>query len=1068
LRCDACQSDNPSTAKFCSECGARLPRLCPECQFPNAASAKFCNECGSALSESPASLPVAPPEITGAPIATPPTAPAIDGERRTVTVLFADMAGFTAMSERLDPEIVTEVINDCLRRAVAVVDQHGGSINKLTGDGLLALFGAPLAHEDDPTRALRAALEMQRELETAAIELEQRRGVHPRLRVGVNTGLVVAGIVGGAERSEYTVMGDVVNVAARIMACAEPGSVLVGDATRRLVEGRFQFRTLSPLAVKGKSEPLTVFELVSELAEPMAGLSGWQAPLIGRDEDLAQLEACYERARRGRPQVVSIVGEAGMGKTRLAAELVKLLAERAGQADGAVESPTIWRFTCRQEHRRSHELTCQVLRTALDLGLDDPSEVVRDRLESRASDLNTELAALETVVQLITVKAGGASTLDRLVVDPEQAKRRLFLLVQQLLARTMQHRPMVIVIDDANWIDEESREMLRFLIERVESLPLQIVFIERYGSGIMGAFHGRVATSSILLLPLSDDESERLLRAWLGRSFDVLPDDLRARILSRAGGNPLYLEALARSLIETDALRQEGGFWRLARQTAEVQVPDTIEGVIRARIDDLSVEERRLLQEAAVLGQSFGRDLLETYATAFQALGAVVGRLIAADLLIEDDKTVRFRHNLVRDVAYESLLLRAREELHSRAAESIQKLYADRLTDFVPALAEHYDRAGDSDRALPYLRAAADGATAMFAHAEAARLHGKVLELLRRRSADPLEQAAVCQLIAPAEAAHGNFDAALEHWRWAADEYQRSNETRTLADVRRAMGVAYFARGNLSEARESFGEALRLLDDLPHGPQHAELYQELARLAFHLGDSAGAADWARRALEITESVGAMRAACEAECTLGVALARQGDLLAGIETVEASLDKALDRNLPAVAGRAYINLAVLYSATDPNRASEVGARGLEMARRVGDAVCASWLHATLASSYHACSGDYDGALEHAERSIALDRQLGLRSHLPVPLIVLAQVQQCHGDMERAERNYLEALGLARELDDPQILFPCYDGLATLYLEQGDQHRAGEYMTLSQEVCVRAGISSDDMFATPFLY
>jgi adenylate cyclase len=982
--------------------------------------------------------------------------------------LFADMAGFTAMSERLDPEIVTEVINDCLRRAVAVVDQHGGSVNKLTGDGLLALFGAPMAHEDDPARALRAALEVQHELETVAIELEQRRGVHPRLRIGVNTGLVVAGIVGGAERSEYTVMGDVVNVAARIMACAEPGSVLVGDATRRLVEGRFTFRSLPPVEVKGKADPLTVFELVSELAEPMAGLSGWQAPLIARDEELAQLEACYERASRGRPQVVSIVGEAGMGKTRLAAELVKLIDERAGRADDPDEMPIIWRFICRQEHRRGHELTGQLLRAALGLAKDDSGEVVRERLESRAAELNTDRAGLEPVVQLITANTGGATRLDRLVVEPEQAKRRLFWLVQQLLASTMQRGPLVIVIDDVNWIDEESREMLRFLTERVESLPLQIVFIERYGSQTIGAFHGRVATSSILLLPLSEDESERLLRAWLGRSFDVLPDDLRARILTRAGGNPLYLEALARSLIETDALRQEGGFWRLARQATEVQVPDTIEGVIRARIDDLPTEERRLLQEAAVLGQSFERELLNTYASSYQTLDALVGRLIDADLLVEDGDVVRFRHNLVRDVAYESLLLRTREELHRRAAEAIQKLYADRLPDFVSALAEHYDLAGDTDRALPYLRDAADRATAMFAHAEAARLHGKVLELLRRRDADPLEQAAECQLLAQTEAAHGNFDAALEHWRWAADEYQQRNETRTLADVRRAMGVALFARGDLREARESFRDALRLLEDLPDGPQHAELYQELARLAFHLGDSAGAADWARRALEITENVGATRAACEAECTLGVALARQGDLSAGIETVESALDKALERNLPAVAGRAYINLAVLYSATDPTRASEVGDRGLEMARRVGDAVCASWLHATLASSYHACSGDYDGAVEHAERSIALDRQLGLRSHLPVPLIVLAQVQQCHGDMERAERNYLEALDLARELDDPQILFPCYDGLATLYLEQGDQQRAGDYMMLSQDVCARAGISPDDMFATPFLY
>jgi len=978
------------------------------------------------------------------------------------------MAGFTAMSERMDPEIVTEIINGCLGRAVAVIDQHGGSVNKLTGDGLLALFGAPNAHEDDPSRALRASLEVQRELEILAGELEQRRDVHPRLRIGVNTGLVVAGIVGGVERSEYTVMGDVVNVAARLMAAAEPGRILVGESTQRLTQGLFEFRSLPPVEVKGKTEPLIACELTAELSEPSGRRTDWHAPLIGRDEELAQLQACFQRGVRSRPQVVSVIGEAGLGKTRLSTEFLRELAEQEPPLDHEAASPTIWHFACRQEHRQSHELTCQLLRAALGLAPDAHSELVRSRLESVAADLNTDIARLEPLVQLISANPTGAARWDRLYVAPEQGKQRLFLLVQQLIALQTARGPLVIVIDDVNWMDEESREMLRFMVERIENLPLLMVFIQRPGSEILGASQGRVAVSSILLLPLSEQESEELLRDFFGRSYDVLPDDLRRRILTRAGGNPLYLEALARSLVETDALRQEGGFWRLARHAADVQVPETIEGVIRSRIDDLPSDQRRLLQEATVLGQSFELRLLSAYASAARNLDEVLSALVRADLLIEDGETIRFRHNLVRDVAYESLLMRSREELHRHAAETIQQLYKDRLAEFVPMLAEHYDRAADFDRALPYLRESADRATAMFAHAEAARLHGKVLESLRRIGADPLDQAAVCELLAPAEAAHGNFDGALEHWRWAADVYEKHGEARTLADVRRAMGVALFARGELSTARESFDVALRLLQDLPNGPQHAELYQELARLAFHLGDAAGAAEWARRAHEITESVGAMRAACDAECTLGLALARQGDLTAGIAAVEAALDKALTLNLPAVAGRAYINLAVLYSATDPSRASEVGDRGLEMARRVGDAVCASWLHATLASSYHACSGDYEGAVEHAERSITLDRQLGLRSHLPVPMIVLAQVQQCHGNANGAERTYLEALDLARELDDPQILFPCYDGLATLYLEQGDEQRAGEFMTRSQDLCARAGISPDDMFVTPFLY
>ncbi|HEX3244115.1 MAG TPA: adenylate/guanylate cyclase domain-containing protein [Chloroflexota bacterium] len=1067
MRCEACHSENPETAKFCHECGGRLPRLCQSCHAPNPATAKFCGECGAQLGDTANPPPPTPAPAPTAAITEVPLVPPIEGERRTVTVLFADMAGFTAMSERLDPEIVTEIINDCLGRAVAAVDRCGGSVNKLTGDGLLALFGAPVAHEDDPARALRASLAVQRELDQLGDELEQRRGVRPRLRIGINTGLVVAGVVGGLERSEYTVMGDAVNVAARLMAAAVPGGVLVGESTQRLTQAMFEFRALQTLEVKGKSEPLVVFELVAEIDRPTTVTASDHAPIIGRDDELDQLQACLRRSLRGRSEMVTIVGEAGMGKTRLVSELLNRVRTQDIPAAGETSAATIWHLACRQDHRQSNDLICQLVREALGLEHDESPELVQTLMESLAADLGMDLERLEPLAQLTHANRGGQIQWDRLYVDPEQARRQLFLLAQQLVSHEAKKHPLILAIDDVNWIDGESLQMLRFLIEHVEALPLLLILVQRPGFESISTSRGRISTSSLLLLPLSDTESEELLRAFFGQSYDVFPDELRQRILSRAGGNPLYLEALARTLMETDALRQEGEFWRLAHQAAEIRVPETIEGVIRARIDELAPGEKRLLQEAAVLGQTFERALLTRY-TSSGPLDELLDRLATADLLIEDAGTIRFRHNLVRDVAYESLLMRSREELHRLAAEAIQRLYPDRVAEFAAALAEHYDRAGDSVRALPFLRQSADRATAMYAHTEAARLHTKILDLLKQRDADDLEQAAVCEQLAPAEAAHGNFDAALEHWGWAAEVYEREGQKRNLADVRRAMGVALLARGDLSGARHCFEIALAALEYLPDGPQHAELYQELARLTFHLGDASGAADWARRALDISEGVGAMRAACEAECTLGLALARQGDLEAAIVAVEEALQKAIAHDLPAASGRAYINLAVLYSATDPARASEIGGRGLEMARRVGDAVCSSWLHATLASSYHACAGDYQGAVEHAHRSITLDRQYGLRSHLPVPLIVLAQVMQCHGEMDGAERNYLEALELGNELNDPQILFPCYDGLATLYLELGDDERARDYMARGQDVCSRSGISPDEMFVTPFLY
>jgi tetratricopeptide (TPR) repeat protein len=532
----------------------------------------------------------------------------------------------------------------------------------------------------------------------------------------------------------------------------------------------------------------------------------------------------------------------------------------------------------------------------------------------------------------------------------------------------------------------------------------------------------------------------------VGAELDASQRDL---VLARAEGNPFFIEELARYLRE----RGRAG-----------EVPETVHDLLTARIDRLPESLKRTLQVAAVLGREFRLSLLEAVAGDTDVEGHLTD-LVRHELLRQKDvlpePTYSFSHLLVQEVAYHGLLVKARTELHGRAGEALERLYADRLDDVVDGLAEHYARSGQRSKAVRYLTLSGDRAASLFAYVEAERAYSRALELGDTGSQ---ARAALLEKIGDVLFAHGALKDALAQWEGAL---AIAAGRRQHADLHRKMGGASWAAGRTEEALGHLEAGLAALGDDTENLESARLHHELARVHFRLGQHTRATEWAQRALDLGRRLGAPEVVSHASNTLGVAMARDGDLEGGAAAVEKSLETALAHGLHAAACRAYTNLAVMYTTLDPARSERCCHDGLGLAEKIGDRLQQAWLYCVLAGGHCTLAGDYDEGVRAAEAAVDLDERLGQDNHLPIPLIILAQVHQCRGDHERSAVYYRRALEIAEAVREPQLLVPCYEGLATLAIERDDAVEAEEWLAKSQEVQRTTGWTSDTFLVLPFL-
>ena len=1035
--------------------------ICASCRHANRDGARFCDQCGQRLDAKPVAVPpgaaVAAPDLSGRLAGYTPrhlaekiltSRAAIEGERKTVTVLFADCVGFTDLSTRLDPEALHDVMDGWFQRVLDAVHRYEGTVNQFTGDGVMALFGAPVAHEDHALRAAAAALAIRDATRAYGDSLRRERGLVFAMRLGLNTGQVVVGRIGDDLRMDYTAQGETVNLAARLQAVAQPGSVLASALTRELVAGHFDTEPAGPFALKGFAAPVPAFVVCSRRrrARFQVTVERGLSPLAGRERELACLTEAFDRARAGQAQAVSLVGDAGSGKSRLAWEL-----RGAVEAGGAA---CLYAQCAPHADALPYAVVGQLLRASLGIedGESEPVQLAKVDAGARALDA-AEAWALPYLKHLLALPA---PELDADGLDPAQRRNRLTEAVRAFALAGPARRAVLITVEDLQWIDRQSEELIAAIVQALPGRCVMVLATHRPGHA--PAWQGSALHRRLEVGPLAPAQTLALAGALLA---DWPHAGAAAEAVAlRAGGNPLFVEELVRYL----RTRPAAAVLRLD------EVPATIEGLLTARIDRLPEGVKRTLQLASVLGAEFALPVLEDIAPPDGGARAAVAELVRLQLLREQEAGHRyaFAHLLVRQVAYDELLRKARAELHARAAAALERRYAGRTDEVLRDLAEHFAGSGQRDRALHYLVRAGDRAAGLYAYAEAAGYYRRALDL-----AEPLPQggavrAEILDRLGEAAFAHGELDAAREHWRACLVLLEPDGERRRVADLHRRIACAAWAAGDRDGALRHLESGRAALGTDADSLEAARLDQEQARIHLRLGEAGRALEFAARARALGERLDAPDVVADALNAAGVALARSGDLDRGAELVERSLEIALDRGLGSVACRAYSNLAAMVGPLDRERAQSCAHDGLALAQRIGDRLQQSWLHCALASGHCGIGDDYDAGVRAAQAAIDLDRALGHKGHLPVPLIVLAQVHQCRGDAVASERSYREALGLSEAIGEPQLLVPCYDGLATLAMERGDDDEAEAWLARCRALQQATGWSDASFLVLPFLY
>jgi adenylate cyclase len=905
VACAACGYENPEGARFCARCGTPLGRTCPSCGAPLPSDAAFCTSCGTKVD-------IAEPTTT-----TP--APPAAGERRVVTVLFADLVGFTTLAEHLDPEELRTLMTETLSELTEEVERREGWVEKFIGDAIVAVYGAPVAHEDDPQRAVETALSM--------LEVVHRRSEATpsplALRIGINSGLVVAGAVG--DGTQTGVMGDAVNVAARLQQGAGIGEVLLSASTWRRVRALFEAESAGGLEVKGRGQPVEAYRLLGR----GSGGPRHRVPFVGRREELALLDLLWSSAVKGNTHVVSVVGEPGVGKSRLLEEL---------RPSG---DPLDIRIACGGE--RAFGPFVELVEWML--GGDPPKDA--DEFCTRAESLGVEREHALLVGSFLGF--GGAPPVVRMA--DEQRGRQVFNGFWQFLVAVCSRRPGFIALDDVHWADESSRDLLDFLLERLAGIPLMLVLCYRPGFERVERAELRASHTLVRLEALTPDESIELTREFLG--VQELPDDLERLVAERAEGNPFFIEELLQALQELGSLAVVDGSVVLAK--VDVDIPDTVQGTVLARVDRLDSSARSVLQHAAVLGRSFSAGLLEAVAGNGDVHAALAALERAQLVVMKAPGEWSFKHALIQEVTYETLLLRQRRDLHRAAAQALEQRAGDD-PGLLEELAEHYALADSPEQARRYAMAAGDLAAERSGYVDAVRRYETALRVWGE--GDEEGRLELMLKLGRAAMIAGDLATARTVLIEAADGWRGRGETQKAGGVLAVLGRAYWQSGEGERATEIIEEAIALLGDVA-SPELVQAYNWASAGHMLSGRYAEGHEFAERGLALTEELDLPGQRSHLLNTLGVCEVNVGDP-SGIARIEEALRLALESGEPEAVGRAYVNLTDTYVKMGRFREAVAIAEEGRVEARKGGAPAMEWFIAGNEAYALVLLGRYDDA------------------------------------------------------------------------------------------------------------
>jgi class 3 adenylate cyclase/tetratricopeptide (TPR) repeat protein len=1104
MKCPRCQQENRPGAKFCEECAAPLALACVNCGAQLSEIAKFCSECAH-----PAGPAVAPaPQRFGGPEAYTPrhlaeriitSKAALEGERKQVTVLFADLKGSMELLADRDPEEARQILDPVLERMMEAVHHYEGTVNQVMGDGIMALFGAPIGHEDHAVRACYAALRMKRRVDLYADEIQQKGGTPVQIRVGINSGEVVVRAIGSDLHMDYTAVGQTTHLAARMEQMAKPGSALVTGDTLKLAEGYVQVRPLGAIAVKGLETRTPVYELTGTVptrSRLQAGAARGLSRFVGRDRELEQLGQALERAAAGHGQVVAVIGEAGVGKSRLAWEFTRShrtqgwLVLESGSVSYGKASPYLPVIELVKGYCRIQER-------------DEPREI-RERVAGKLLMLDRALEPLLTpLLALLDVPVEDAAWA---ALDPPQRRQRTLDAIKRLLLRESQVQPLLLIFEDLHWIDAETQALLDGLIE---SLPTaRLLLLVNYRPEYLHAWSGKTYYLQLRIDPLPPESADTLLTALLGEDGTLAP--LKRVLIARTEGNPFFLEESVQTLVETQVLVGERGAYRVTTAPDAWRIPATAQAILAARIDRLAPEDKRLLQAASVIGKDVPFTLLQAVAdVSDDILRRGLSHLQATEFLYETslfpDLEYTFKHAFTHEVAYGSVLHDRRRPLHARIVDAIEALYPERRTEQVERLAYHALRGELWEKAVAYLRHAGLRAMARGASREAVAHLEQALGTLRRlpetremtelsidlrldlrnaliplddrtRIGEHLHEAEVLARTLGDQHRVGRVAAFMLFHCLISGDYDEAirfgQEALTIARTLGDRSIEVIATSNLGEthaARGDFSVAATFLErnvaldgDLRYERfgsaiiHSANSGADLADVLSQLGRFDEAIRHAEAAVRVAETADHPLTLYWGLFDLGRACLRGGDLPRATRVLERCHD--LCRTWQIAHGTPQVAAALGAAYALAGRVDEalplVAGAVEEFRRRQNHAYPAFILQ--CAGTTYLSAGRIDEAASQAREALALTRRLRARASEAHALCLAGDVASA-GGAEDTEVHYREALTLAGELGMRPLVAHCHLGLGKLYRRTDKREQAQEHLATATAMYREMGMT-----------
>ncbi len=1102
MQCPRCQQENPPHARFCLGCGARLALTCSGCGTELPAGARFCLQCGQPVSASSAAQPrfgspqTYTPKHLAEKILTSKSA--LEGERKQVTVLFADLKGSMELLADRDPEEARKILDPVLEHMMEAVHQYEGTVNQVMGDGIMALFGAPLAHEDHAVRACYAALRMQERVKQYAEESRRSHGVEVQIRVGMNSGEVVVRSIGSDLAMDYTAVGQTTHLAARMEQLAMPGTIRIASDTLRLAEGYIEVKALGPIPVKGLSEPVEAYEVVGagpgrtrlQAAAASRGLTRF----VGRGTELDQLRRALELAGDGHGQVAAVVGEAGVGKSRLFDEFIH---SHRTQGWTILESTSV-----SYGKATTYLPVIDLLKRYFKIQNRDDHRAIREKVTGKSLTLDEALKpTLPVFLALLGVPVDDEPWQ---ALDPNQRRQRTLEAVKHLLLREAQEQPLLLIFEDLHWVDSETQALLDSLVDGLVSSRL--LLLVNYRPEYEHRWGKKTHYSQMRLDALPPESATEFLQALLGNGPDLEP--LKQLLIKR--GNPFFLEESVRTLVETKALVGERGRYRLVQPVISLQVPATVQAILAARIDRLPADDKRLLQVASVIGKDVPFALLQIVAEGPEELiKQGLAHLQAAEFLYEarlfPDIAYTSNHALTYEAASGGLLPARRRALHARMVEAIERRYGDRLSEQVERLAHHAFRGELWEKATVYARQAGDRAAALCADAEAVTVYMRALEALHRLpiTADTAREGINLRLtlrgplwrqgqlerlretFREAEALATRFNQSeqldviysfLVQYHWAKGEYdqaisygQRCVETSDRRDdvgLRVTglyyAGASYDAQGNLRRALDCFQEIIARLE----GPKATERFglsglPYSGACALAAGCSSELGDF-NRALELIqrgERVG--DAADHLYSKVVLAISRSRLLLPrnpseAIVPLEATVAICREKKFAGQTMRALTSLGQAYGLVGrPADGIPLVKEAIELQEKAGALVDRAFWTRVLAGLYLR-GGNLAEAETTAETALRFAQQHGERGNEAWIHWLLGHVMIERDERDAAGRSFERAQGFAVELGMRPLVAHCHAGLAKLYRRTGQRAEADEHFTTATSMYREMGM------------